>query len=73
MVAVPDHIRELGYPVAKDEKTVLTGEHKVQFDVPMPEDEIIYLGVFPQIFFGKEDKVLFVFTHIGRVAALEIL
>ena len=58
-------IGELAYPVTKDNEAVLAGKHKVELYVAMTKDEVVNLGMFLQVLFGEEDKMLFFFAHIG--------
>ena len=65
MVAVPDHIRELGYPVAKDDDTCLLGELEVNFDMTMSIDKDIDIRVILDVFLGIENQVFTLLTHKG--------
>ena len=74
MVTIEYGIGELADPVAENHKARLLGEHQVEFDVAMTKHEVIDVRMGLEIVFGKENKVLFVFTHIRgflAVCALE--
>jgi len=58
-------IGELTYPVTKDDEAVLSGEHEVELYVAMTKDEVVDRGMFLQVLFGEEYKMLFVLAHIG--------
>ena len=65
MIAVPDHIRELGYPVAKDDDTGFLGELEVNFDMTMSIDKDIDIRVILDVFLGIENQVFTLLTHKG--------
>ena len=57
MIAVPDHIRELGYPVAKDDDSRLLGELQVDLDMTVSIDKDIDIRVILDVFLGIENQV----------------
>ena len=73
MLTVPDHITELGDPVAEDNHTGLFGQLEVYLDMAVAVDEVIHIGVVLDIFLGEEDEVLAVLAHIGRLLVVGTL
>ena len=73
MIAVVDDIGEMTDPVAKDDHPCLFCQLQIQFDMPMPVDEIIDIGVILDVLFRIEYKMLSPFSHIGRLLAIRTL
>jgi len=69
--AIEDGIGVRSDPVAQNEDAALTGEHEVEFDVAVPEDEEVDVGMILEILLGEGDKVLIVLTQIGWITAFE--
>ena len=69
MLAVPDHVAELGDPVAQDDHAGLLGELQVHLDVAMAVDEIINVGVILYVTLREEYQMLAALTHVGRLLA----
>ena len=65
MIAVPDHIRKLGYPVAKDDDSRLLGELQVDLDMTVSIDKDIDIRVILDVFLGIENQVFTLLTHKG--------
>lgn len=57
-------------PVAQNEQSGLARKHEVEFDMTMPIDEVIDVGVRLEIFLGVDDERLLVFTLISRCPLL---
>jgi len=51
----------------------MAGEFDVEFDMAVPEDKVVDIGMFLNILLGKEHKVFFIFAHIHRLIALLML
>ena len=51
----------------------MAGEFDVEFDMTVPEDKVVDVGMFFNILLGKEHKVFFIFAHIHRLIALLML
>ena len=66
-------VSELRNPVAQNQDTARTGQHQVQLDVAMAENEIVDFGMGFQVFLGKTDKILLVLAQIRRVAAFHTM
>ena len=70
MLTIEDGIGELADPVAEDEHATGVGEHEVELDVAMTEDEVVDVGMGGQILLGIEDEMFAVLTEIRRVASV---
>ena len=66
-------VSELRNPVAQNQDTARTGQHQVQLDVAMAENEIVDFGMGFQVFLGKTDEILLVLAQIRRVAAFHTM
>ena len=51
----------------------MAGEFDVEFDMAVPEDKIVDVGMFLNILLGKEHKVFFVFTHVVDIVRFLML
>ena len=70
VLAVKHGIGEEGDPVAQDGHARRAAEHKVEFDVAVPKDEVIDVGVRLQVVLGIDNKVLLILAHVGRFDAV---
>ena len=64
MFAIIHDIGELFYPVAKNDDASLVAESKVEFDVAMPENEVIDLWMLLQILLCEDNERFFVLSLI---------
>ena len=67
--SIENGVRELPDPVAEDEKACGAGQHKVEFDVAMAKEEVVYVLMCLEVIFGKKHEMLFVLAHIRRLFA----
>ena len=66
-------ISELRNPITQNQDTARTGQHQVQLDVTMAENEIVDIGMGFQVVLGKTDEILLVLAQIRGVAAFHTM